>query len=137
MGAVASGATATQTSAELESQGLVVKVAVDGTYAVTFDVPKAIGPEVRGALEWRRDAMRAAHAKGTGQPWQRPALAARAGVQVDRGWCISCGEKHAGAGNGGDCLLCIAARVLVLKAAGAIGPGAGGCAGASPLALER
>lgn len=113
---------ATQTSAELESQGLVVKVAVDGTYAVIFDVPKAIGPEVRAALEWRRDAMRAAHAKGTGQPWQRPALAARAGVKVDRGECISCGEKHASTGNGGDCLLCIAARVTVLREAGCFDP---------------
>lgn len=109
----------TRTSADLEAHGLVVTVSTDGDCRVKLDAPASIVPDVRVALAWRREAMAALLARRHGRPaWACPTLSARPGLVRGRGACPSCGEAHASRGNAGDCYLCIAARIAVLRDAG-------------------
>lgn len=109
----------TRASADLEAHGLVVTVTTDGTCRVKLDAPASIVPDVRAALAWRREAMAALLATRRGRPaWACPTLSARPALVRGRGACPSCGEAHASRGNAGDCYLCIAARIAVLRDAG-------------------
>lgn len=78
----------------------------------------SLGGELRRALAWRIDAMRAHHvAQRDLAPHRRRALVAGALLRSETGVCGSCGEPW----RAGDCPLCNAARVAALRAEGVLG----------------
>lgn len=136
----------TLSAAELTQHGARIDVVSDGLLAPRVDLaaPKHLGAELRAALAWRVEAMRA-QLDQMAAP--RGALVARPGITLplapecrarvrresssgkvywvdlraqrpEPGRCPSCGEAHAERTNTGDCALCNAARVAALRAAG-------------------
>lgn len=148
MGAVALAPARTATYAELAARGAVVGIVVEGLAAERVDLtaPRDVAADLRAALAWRIDAMRAQlaaevrtglRATLVAVPGLVPPLAPRC---TWRGWreqygrkvfvtleaqrpvpgmCASCGEDLPG--ETGDCMLCCAARVAALRAEGRIG----------------
>ncbi len=100
------------TWAALEAAGACVEVSVVGLTAprVSVAAPPAVAARLRGAIAWRQDAMRA--------QLRRPGTLVAVEGPHPRGCCGSCGEAFVG----GDCPLCNAARIGVLRAAGVLPP---------------
>lgn len=136
----------TLTAAELHERGVRLEVVRAGLSAPRVDVtaPRAAAADLRVALAWRVDAMRAQLRRGGRMvagviptPVARPDLElprwapvtwrgpverygrkvweTRTAQRPRSGLCPSCGEEHADRGSSGDCDLCIAARVKALR----------------------
>lgn len=148
MGAVALAPARTATAAELAARGAVIRIVVEGLAAERVDLtaPRDVATDLRAALAWRIDAMRAQLAAEvrTGlraTPVAVPGLVLPLAPRCTwRGWreqygckvfvtltaqrpepglCASCGEENPH--ETGDCALCNAARVAALRAEGRIG----------------
>lgn len=116
MGAVALPLPQRATWGELLAVG--VRLTVDAiTVKVSLTGPKGPATTARGEIAWRSEAMRERWALGF-----RSTLLAVPGLRVvDRVFCLSCGDRLP-KGDAGDCVLCVAARVLVLRDAGVLAP---------------
>lgn len=140
MGAVAR----TCTAAELGARGAVLRVVVAGLTASRVEVsaPRDVADDLRAALAWRVEAMRAQLRDPLRRPgttlrarpdlvlpklpevtwsgWResfgRKAFATLRAQRSVPGLCDSCGEAIPG--ETGDCILCNAARVAALRAEG-------------------
>lgn len=107
---------ARQSAASLEAAGVVLEWSLSG--AVSVRAPKSLGPVVRDAVAWRVEAMTA---QGMREGLRGRALVAVEGVVAAVGLCASCGDLHAAWWRSGDCALCNAARVKVLREAKVLG----------------
>ena len=115
------------TAVDLAARGAVVAIVSDGLAAPRVDlrVPADLAGIVREALGWRMAAMRAQAGGQTDLGGARKVtLVAVPGCSGETGWCSSCGDPHATRHQGGDCTLCHAARIGVLRSLGRVPPAA-------------
>ena len=113
------------TAVDLLRRSVGITIVIEGLTAPRVDlrVPAEVAVAVREAIQWRMAAMRSqAEARAGLDTTARPTLVAVAGVRGETGWCSSCGDAHATTHQGGDCILCHAARVAVLRSLGRLPP---------------
>lgn len=114
MGAVAIALPERASWSELAAAGVVLSINV-GQVSVGVTGPRGPATVARGEIVWRRDAMVTAWRAG-----ERRTLLAVAGLRrVERIYCLSCADRLPPP-VGGDCELCVAARVLALRDVGAL-----------------
>lgn len=147
MSAAAREIVPTQTWRQLAARGASITVAP--STLVTVQAPTAVSADLRAAIAWRVDAMRAqVHAaarmggrlptlvavpglalpltppvvwRGYAEVYGRRVWQERTAQRPRSGLCPSCGEETE-RNQTGDCMLCIAARVGALRAEGVLGP---------------